>query len=51
MQTKQFQTTSAAVKSVIHNEGILGFYRGYFSTVAREVTRRDFSERLTLIEP
>ncbi|GJJ77008.1 solute carrier family 25 (mitochondrial S-adenosylmethionine transporter), member 26 [Entomortierella parvispora] len=37
MQTKQFQTTSAAVKSVIHNEGILGFYRGYFSTVAREI--------------
>jgi hypothetical protein len=38
MQTKQFTTTSAAFKSVIHNEGILGFYRGYFSTVAREVS-------------
>ncbi|KAF9096388.1 S-adenosylmethionine transporter [Mortierella sp. AD031] len=37
MQTKQFQTTTAALKSVIHNEGILGFYRGYFSTVAREI--------------
>ena len=37
MQTKQFSTTTAAVKSVIHNEGVLGFYRGYFSTVAREV--------------
>ncbi|KAK5822566.1 mitochondrial carrier domain-containing protein [Linnemannia elongata] len=37
MQTKQFTTTSAAFKSVIHNEGILGFYRGYFSTVAREI--------------
>ncbi|KAG0344577.1 hypothetical protein BG004_004352 [Podila humilis] len=37
MQTKQFTTTSAALKSVIQNEGILGFYRGYFSTVAREI--------------
>ncbi|KAF9573693.1 hypothetical protein EC968_008209 [Mortierella alpina] len=37
MQTKQFTTTTAAVKSVIHNEGVLGFYRGYFSTVAREI--------------
>ncbi|KAG0087871.1 hypothetical protein BGZ93_009029 [Podila epicladia] len=37
MQTKQFTTTSAAVRSVVHNEGILGFYRGYFSTVAREI--------------
>ncbi|KAG0035156.1 hypothetical protein BGZ81_000077 [Podila clonocystis] len=37
MQTKQFTTTSAAVKSVVHNEGVLGFYRGYFSTVAREI--------------
>ncbi|KAF9431005.1 hypothetical protein BGZ94_000472 [Podila epigama] len=37
MQTKQFTTTSAAVKSVVHNEGMLGFYRGYFSTVAREI--------------
>ncbi|KAF9143376.1 hypothetical protein BGX30_000611 [Mortierella sp. GBA39] len=37
MQTKQFTTTSAAFKSVVHNEGILGFYRGYFSTVAREI--------------
>ncbi|KAF9390293.1 hypothetical protein CPB97_009633 [Podila verticillata] len=37
MQTKQFTATSAAVKSVIHNEGVLGFYRGYFSTVAREI--------------
>ncbi|KAG0313982.1 hypothetical protein BGZ99_008444 [Dissophora globulifera] len=37
MQTKQFTTTSAAIRSVIHNEGVLGFYRGYFSTVAREI--------------
>lgn len=42
MQTKQFTATSAAVKSVIHNEGVLGFYRGYFSTVAREVIGRWF---------
>lgn len=39
MQTKQFTTTLAAVKSVVHNEGVLGFYRGYFSTVAREVSK------------
>ncbi|KAG0210296.1 hypothetical protein BGX28_009452 [Mortierella sp. GBA30] len=37
MQTKQFQTTTGALKSVIQNEGILGFYRGYLSTVAREI--------------
>ncbi|KAF9580831.1 hypothetical protein BGW38_002367 [Lunasporangiospora selenospora] len=37
MQTKQFNTTSSAVKAVIQNEGILGFYRGYFSTVVREI--------------
>ncbi|KAF8936665.1 hypothetical protein BGZ58_003885, partial [Dissophora ornata] len=37
MQTKQFTTTTAALKSVIKNDGVLGFYRGYFSTVAREI--------------
>ncbi|KAG0259988.1 hypothetical protein BG011_002208 [Mortierella polycephala] len=37
MQTKQFLTTSSALKSVVQNEGVLGFYRGYFSTVAREI--------------
>ncbi|KAG0369112.1 mitochondrial carrier domain-containing protein [Gamsiella multidivaricata] len=37
MQTKQFTTTTGALKSVIQNEGVLGFYRGYFSTVAREI--------------
>ncbi|ORZ04049.1 mitochondrial carrier domain-containing protein [Lobosporangium transversale] len=37
MQTKQYKTTTGAVKAVIQNEGILGFYRGYFSTVAREI--------------
>ncbi|KAG0251659.1 hypothetical protein DFQ27_008600 [Actinomortierella ambigua] len=37
MQTKQFTTTSAAVRAVVANEGLRGFYRGYFSTVAREI--------------
>ena len=37
MQTKQFKTTSGAVKHVIKTEGILGFYRGFLSTVAREI--------------
>ncbi|RUP27346.1 hypothetical protein BC936DRAFT_138741, partial [Jimgerdemannia flammicorona] len=37
MQTKQYSTTSAAVSAVIRGEGILGFYHGYLSTVAREI--------------
>ncbi|KAG2225743.1 hypothetical protein INT45_011411 [Circinella minor] len=37
MQTKQFKTTSGAVKHVLKTEGILGFYRGFLSTVAREI--------------
>ncbi|KAI9289215.1 mitochondrial carrier domain-containing protein [Umbelopsis sp. AD052] len=37
MQTKQFTATSAAVSSVIKTEGLLGFYRGFLSTVAREI--------------
>ncbi|KAG0168786.1 hypothetical protein DFQ28_001930 [Apophysomyces sp. BC1034] len=37
MQTKQFQSTSAAVKHVLRSEGLLGFYRGFLSTVAREI--------------
>ncbi|KAL0094782.1 mitochondrial carrier domain-containing protein [Phycomyces blakesleeanus] len=37
MQTKQFQVTSSAVSHVIRTEGILGFYRGFLSTVAREI--------------
>ncbi|KAF9969718.1 hypothetical protein BGZ73_007781 [Actinomortierella ambigua] len=37
MQTKQFTTTSAAVRAVVANEGLRGFYRGYFSTVVREI--------------
>ncbi|KAF9921415.1 S-adenosylmethionine transporter, partial [Modicella reniformis] len=37
MQTKQYGTTGGAVRSILQNEGVLGFYRGYFSTVAREI--------------
>jgi solute carrier family 25 S-adenosylmethionine transporter 26 len=37
MQTKQFTKTSAAVSHVLRNEGILGMYRGFLSTVAREI--------------
>ncbi|KAK3814445.1 MAG: mitochondrial carrier domain-containing protein [Benniella sp.] len=37
MQTKQYNTTIGALRSIIKNEGVLGFYRGYFSTVAREI--------------
>lgn len=37
MQTKQFATTSDAVRNVLRTEGILGFYRGFLSTVAREI--------------
>ncbi|KAF7723973.1 hypothetical protein EC973_001489 [Apophysomyces ossiformis] len=37
MQTKQFKSTSAAVKQVLRTEGLLGFYRGFLSTVAREI--------------
>ncbi|KAL1919757.1 uncharacterized protein VTP21DRAFT_1688 [Calcarisporiella thermophila] len=37
MQAKQFRTTSDAVNAVFRNEGVLGFYRGYLSTVFREI--------------
>lgn len=37
MQTKQFTKTSAAVSHVLKTEGILGLYRGFLSTVAREI--------------
>ncbi|KAI7899990.1 mitochondrial carrier domain-containing protein [Cokeromyces recurvatus] len=37
MQTKQFKKTSAAVSNVLRTEGILGLYRGFLSTVAREI--------------
>ncbi|KAI8336308.1 mitochondrial carrier domain-containing protein [Chlamydoabsidia padenii] len=37
MQTKQFNTASSAVSNVIRTEGILGLYRGFLSTVAREI--------------
>ncbi|CAF1305970.1 unnamed protein product [Rotaria sp. Silwood1] len=28
---------STIVKSCLHNEGLLGFYRGYFATISREI--------------
>ncbi|KAI7888857.1 mitochondrial carrier domain-containing protein [Mucor mucedo] len=37
MQIKQFNTTLGAVSSVLRTEGILGFYRGFLPTVAREI--------------
>jgi solute carrier family 25 S-adenosylmethionine transporter 26 len=37
MQIKQFNTTFGAVSSVLRTEGILGFYRGFLPTVAREI--------------
>ncbi|CAO3613419.1 unnamed protein product [Mucor hiemalis] len=37
MQIKQFNSTFGAVSSVLKTEGILGFYRGFLPTVAREI--------------
>ncbi|KAG2233285.1 hypothetical protein INT48_001597 [Thamnidium elegans] len=37
MQIRQFNTTFSAVSSVLRTEGLLGFYRGFLSTVAREI--------------
>ncbi|CAO3586195.1 unnamed protein product [Absidia cylindrospora] len=37
MQTRQFNSASSAVSNVILTEGILGLYRGFLSTVAREI--------------
>lgn len=37
MQAKQYSTTSSALKTIFNQEGLNGFYRGYFSTVIREV--------------
>ncbi|KAI9486442.1 MAG: mitochondrial carrier domain-containing protein [Benjaminiella poitrasii] len=37
MQIKQFDTTLGAVSSVLRTEGLLGFYRGFLPTVAREI--------------
>lgn len=37
MQIKQFSTTFGAVSSVLKTEGLLGFYRGFLPTVAREI--------------
>ncbi|CAB4418978.1 unnamed protein product [Rhizophagus irregularis] len=37
MQAKQYSTTSSALKTIFNQEGLNGFYRGYFSTVIREI--------------
>lgn len=37
MQIKQFNTTFEAVSNLLRTEGILGFYRGFLPTVAREI--------------
>jgi len=37
MQTKQYATTLSALKTIFSQEGLNGFYRGYFSTVLREI--------------
>ncbi|CAO3671978.1 hypothetical protein CU097_003535 [Rhizopus azygosporus] len=37
MQIKQFNSTSSAITNVLRTEGILGFYRGFLPTVAREI--------------
>ncbi|KAI8066337.1 mitochondrial carrier domain-containing protein [Gongronella butleri] len=37
LQTKQYTSVSSAVSSVVRTEGILGLYRGFLSTVAREI--------------
>lgn len=37
MQIKQFNTTLEAVSNLLRTEGILGFYRGFLPTVAREI--------------
>ncbi|KAJ1954741.1 S-adenosylmethionine transporter, partial [Dispira parvispora] len=33
MQTKQYSTTFSAIRSIVRTDGLLGFYRGYHSTV------------------
>ncbi|KAL7317247.1 S-adenosylmethionine transporter [Mucor circinelloides] len=37
MQINQFSTTMGAVSSVLKTEGLLGLYRGFLPTVAREI--------------
>ncbi|KAK9708892.1 S-adenosylmethionine transporter [Basidiobolus ranarum] len=37
MQTKQYYTINATVKALLKTDGVLGFYRGYLSTVVREI--------------
>mmetsp|Transcript_6296 Transcript_6296/g.24533 ORF Transcript_6296/g.24533 Transcript_6296/m.24533 type:complete len:290 (-) Transcript_6296:118-987(-) len=37
MQANLFPTASAALGNVLNTEGVLGLWRGYFTTVAREI--------------
>ncbi len=37
MQMKRYATTLLALKTIFKEEHLIGFYRGYFNTVAREV--------------
>jgi len=37
MQTGQYKTLSEALKTIMSNDGVSGFYRGYFTTVLREI--------------
>ncbi|KAJ3373817.1 hypothetical protein GGF31_008702 [Allomyces arbusculus] len=37
LQANQYASTADAVRAIIRHEGVLGFYRGYLSTVLREI--------------
>ncbi|KAJ1676031.1 S-adenosylmethionine transporter [Spiromyces aspiralis] len=37
LQTKRYKSLTSALGSIYRSEGVLGFYRGYFSTVVREI--------------
>ncbi|ORX88347.1 mitochondrial carrier [Basidiobolus meristosporus CBS 931.73] len=37
MQTKQYPSIGSAVRALLQADGALGFYRGYLSTVVREI--------------
>ncbi|KAG9290213.1 hypothetical protein G9A89_022189 [Geosiphon pyriformis] len=37
MQTKQYHSTPSAIRAILTHEGVLGLYRGYLSTVSREI--------------
>ena len=37
MQVKKYNSASEGVREVFRNEGLLGFYRGFFITIMREV--------------